>query len=822
MTHRLTHSIGSVRQDLVVGLRVLRRNPAVSVSAVAVLGLTIGLSMALVSLLDRLLVRPLPVDCADRFFQLVRPGARGGVPQESFRASAITPLRAAVEPLGTILVVGYPGDELVSYGGAAFQPEPVRLQSLDVRALEVLGVRPVMGRGFQSGDSAPGAEPVAILSYDYWQRRFGGAPDALGKLFGRRGRQVRIIGILPGRFPELDLGHSPDAWLPAAQAQGGRMLVVLRPGAGPLQMEASLRPAWEDYLQKEPLPPGQQRDARQPAMSLRALDASKGLRSGLRSQFATPLTTVTLAAILLLLIGCSNSGLLLVALHDGRREEMAIRMALGASRRRLVRQVVVETTALSAASCLLGAILAPIASSVLLGLASDPDRPIRLAWQWDWRFALVAIAFCSFVTALSAALPALRLPGENTGASSRGLSPFFRLPHTGFPSGALFVAGQACLAVVLLVGGGLLQTTRSNLERLDPGFDQQRLSIAELQWEREGNREYTNSVYRTLLAQVAGLPEVARVSLSGWSYFGGNSRRASILPESPSGAVTGDLSEFLSISPGFFTTMGVRLLGGRDFSDADTQTSPLVAILNESAARLYFGNGSALGHRFSIFDPKQKLEIVGVVEDTRLNGLREAAPPMIYLPFFQSEFRGTSDMPASLEIRALPGRRLPLPELSRVIQCSAPGLAVRRLRPQRELVERSLLRERLLSVVSVTLGLFALLLTGLGLSGTVAHAVASRQREFGIRLALGATAGRLIGAGLRQAILPVCFGILPGSFLALILARLLKSMLFGIAPSDPFVQAGAALLLLLVSAAAALVPLTGTMRIDPATSLRQE
>jgi predicted permease len=812
----------SAWQDLVVGIRVLRRNPAILFSVVTVLGLTIGVSMALVSLLDRLMLKPLPVDRADRLVQLVRPAAQGGSPQESFPDPLISQLTGAAEPEGTLLTVGYPGAEFIAYGSGGFRPEPARLQPVDVRAFDLLGVQPAIGRGFQSVDCDPGAEPVAILSYDYWQRRFGGAQDVLGKRFRRHGKVVSIVGVLPESFSELDLGNPPDAWLPVGRQQGGRLLVVLRPKASPRQLEESLRAAWEDYRKKESLTPGRQRNARDLQQPLTAVDASKGMHSGLRNRFAGPLTTVTLAAIILLVIGCANSGLLLVALHDRRRREIAVRVALGASRWRLVRQLIAETTVLSSAASLLGALLSPVAARVLVGLASDPDRPIRIAWQWDWRFAAVAFTCCAVATALSAALPACHLPGRSW--SDPGHPPFAtrRFHHPGIPSGALFIAGQAGLAVVLLVGGGLLQTTWRNLNLLDTGFEQQRLFIAELQWEQEGNRTYTNTVYRSLLAQLAELPGLARVSLSGWSYFGGNSRRASIVPEHSPGDAAGEPSEFLSVAPGFFNTMGVRLIRGRDFTTSDTEATPLVAILNESAMRLYFRDDSALGRRFSLFDTNQKLEIVGVVENTKLNGLREPAPPMVYLPFFQSEFRGTGDMPASLEIQTAPGAHFDLQLLNRVIQSSAPGLGVRRIRTQHELIERSLLRERLLSVVSVTLGLFALLLAGLGLSGAVAHSVSNRQRELGIRLALGATNTNLISYGVSHALLPVAIGIGTGSLLALFLARFLKSMLFGVEPNDPFILAGAALLLLAFSAAAALVPLAGTLRIDPAASLRHE
>ncbi len=816
-------SFESARQDLIHGCRVFWNRPAILISAVSVLGLTIGASMALLSLLDRFLIKTLPVERSQRLVQLLRPAGKGGPPQESFPPTLISQIEGSSMHMGTILTVGYASDEFYSFSREGFAPEPVRSQSVDTRTFGLLGVHVTIGRGFVSDDREPGAEQVAVLSYDYWQRRFRGSADVLGKRFRRRDKFVRIVGVLPRGFSELDFGSSPDVWLPVSKGQGGRMLVVLRETNGARQLESSLRPVFEEYLKQESPKLSRQGNASYLDNELVTVDASKGMRSAIQNRFKTPVIAAALATMVLLLIGCVNVGLLLLAFHAQRSREMAVRVALGASRGRLVRQVFAETSVLSAAACAIGAVLAPVATRVLVALVSDPDRPIRIEWQWDWRFVAIALALCAFATVLSTAVPAYRLPWRNSAHSVRDHMMVGSLRLGTFRSDALLISVQAGLAVVLLVGGGLLQASWRNLDRLNPGFNKDQLIIAELQWEREGSRSYSNSVYRLLLDRIAEWPGVTAVSLSGWSYFGGSSRRASITAEDP--PVNGsspELCEFLSVAPGFFKTMGVPFIRGRDFDSSDTEATRLVAILNESAKRLYLGNTDELGRRFSIFDPTQKIEIVGVVADTKLNGLRESTPPIVYLPFFQSEFRGTSDLPASIEIQTSPGIRIDTSELNRMIQASAPGLAVRRARTQRELVQRSLLPERLLSVVSVTLGLVALALATLGLGGSIAYSVAGRQKEFGIRLALGATARKLVADGVICALTPVGTGIVGGSCLAFVLARYLTTMLFGVEPSDPFVLAGAGLLLLTASACAAFLPLIGTARSDPAAALRQD
>jgi len=386
------------------------------------------------------------------------------------------------------------------------------------------------------------------------------------------------------------------------------------------------------------------------------------------------------------------------------------------------------------------------------------------------------------------------------------------------------IAGQAALAVILLGGAGLLQITWRNLVHLNPGFDTGQVLVAELQWEREGDRTYTNSVYRTLVDRISQVPGAASVSISGWSYFGDNTRRTSIvLDEGPApNSAEGPLCEFLSVGPEFFATMGVPLLRGRDFNGNDIMNSPLVAILNESAKLQYFGSADAMGKRFSISDPKRKIEIIGVVADTKLNSLREAAPPMVYLPFFQSEFRGTPDTPASIEIRLRGGNRISTQELQQTIRTSATGLAARRVRPLDALLGRSLVRERLLSVLSAGFGTLGLLLAAFGLGGVVAQSTASRLKEFGIRLALGATNRDLIVNGLRHALRPVVFGAAFGTALSPAVTRLMRSLLFGVEPFDPLVISGATLVFLAVTACAALVPLTSISRSDVVGVLRHE
>lgn len=809
-------------QDIRHGLRVYRRHPAVFISGVLVLALTVGATTALVVLADRLLFRPLTVAQSDRLVQVFRPAAASGLPQESFPGALIDQLREAADPFGTLLAVGYPADESLSLTPVGFQPEPVRTQSIDLRLPNTLGLAPAIGRLFERADSAAGAEPVAVISWAYWQNRYMQSPDVVGRTLRRRDKRFRIIGVLQRGFSELDIGSSPDIWFPIPAGQGGRVLVVLREQAHPRQLEAALAPTFEEYLKQ--VPPAQQRHgtARYLAHQLTAGDASRGMSVwSVQRQFGAPLMIVTLASVILLIIGCANAGLLLFALYLRRNGELAVRAALGAGRRRLVRQIVLETIILTSTGCLLGSAIAPFISQLLVTLASNPDKLIRVAWQWDVRFVAVVLSIGLVTTALCVVMPALQLRLRNPVRAIHDAN----APVTGrLRAEHLLIAGQAALAVILLAGAGSLQATWRNLVHLNPGYDTGQVLVAELQWEREGDRTYTNSVYRTLVDRISQLSGAASVSISGWSYFGEASRRSSIVLDEGAApnSTEGPLCEFLSVGPEFFRTTGVSFLRGRDFYTSDTMNSPLVAILNESAKVQYFGSAEAIGKRFSIFDPKQKIEIIGVVADTKLNSLRESTPPMVYLPFFQSEFRGTSDQPASIEIRLRGGSRISTEELQQTIRTSAPGLAAQRVRPLSALLGRSLVRERLLSVLSAGFGTLGLLLAAFGLGGVVAQSTASKLKEFGIRLALGATNRDLMVNGLRHALKPVVFGAAFGAVLSPAVARLMRSLLFGVEPFEPLVISGATLVFLLVTACAALVPLTSISRSDVVGVLRHE
>jgi putative ABC transport system permease protein len=818
--------IDTTFQDAVYGWRVLWRRPALLLSAVLLIGLTTGATVALTGLADRVLLRPMPVSAPERLVQVVRNATAGGFSQESFPATLCGRLHEAGGQLADLFVIGYPGGEFVSVSAAGFQPESAKTAAVAANAFTLLGVRATIGRLFATADSYPSADPVLVISYDYWQRRFFSAPDILGRSIRLRNQSFHIVGVMTRSFSEVDVGTAPDIWLPTPNGEGGRVLAILKPGATARQLQSALEPTFEEFLRSETSANGRPGFERNLLRRLDIVSAKTGLSaSGVRDRFARPLVALSLSCALLLMIGCGNVGLLLLSLQESRRKEMSVRVSLGASRARLVRQTMTEVLLLAAIGCAFGLLLARQATAILVALASDPNNPTRITWEFNWRVASLISIVCVVVTIACGLLPVIRTQyarlsqtvreGSATSAKSRA------------QLGGLVIATQIALSLVLLMGAGLLQATWHNLDGLNPGFERNRVLIAELQWQQRGDdRAYTDPIYRYLLEQVAALPGISSASLSGWSYFGDNSRLAALV-DGGSANTTADenpLCEFMSVGSGFFRTMRTPLLRGREFTGADTEHSLPVAVLSESASRLYFGGQDPVGRRFSIpgFDPQQKIEIVGVASDAKLNSLREPAPATVYLPFLQAQDRGTSATPASLEVLLSSNGVLPAEKLRALIQAASADLAVVRIRTQRALVQRSLVQEHMLSQVSAGVGTLGLLMAALGLAGTVIHSVTRRAKEFGIRLALGARGADLTWMVLRQLMWPVTLGLMIGLPIGLACMRLLRSVLFGVGPSDVPATAGAVLVLGSIATIAAWLPAYRASRIDPAAAIRDE
>jgi predicted permease len=808
-----SYLIDTTIQDLVHGSRILWRRPSLLIGAVLLLGLSTGAAVAFTGLADRILLRPLPVSSPERLVQVIRPARTGGLPQESLPGALCDRLHEAGASLADLLVIGYPDDEFVNVSTTGFQPETTKTAFLAANAFTVLGVRARLGRVFGVRDSDPGSDPVAIISYDYWLRRFATSPDVLGRSIRIRNQAFSVVGVLSPDFTELDLGSAPDIWVPLRQHDGGRVLAALKPGVTARQLQSALQPALDNFLGSQPSASANKGNARYLASGFEIVSARTGLSaSGVSKRFAMPLAALSISGVVLLMIGCGNVGLLLLSLQEARRDEMAVRMSLGASRARLARQILTETLLLAGMGCALGLLLARWAAESIVRLASDPNRPNRIAWGFDWRVACLVCIVCVLVT-LTSGLPAA-MQSRSTAAPIGSRT---RLRDA-------FIAAQMALSLVLLMAAGLLQSTWRNLNGLNPGFEKDMVVVAELQWQEKGNdRTYTDPVYRHLLEQTEALPGVRSASLSGWSYFGDNTRRAAIVLEANKGeGHENPLCEFLSVGPRFFRTMGTELIRGHDFTEADTERSRLVGVISESVSRLYFGSQNPLGKRFSIFDPQQEIEIVGVVRDAKLNSLREQAPPIIYLPFLQSQYRGTAATPASLEVRLSRSGLVSAAQLRQVIRAASPALDAPRIRTQRELVNRSLVQEHMLAVISVGFGGLGLLLATVGLAGTVSHSITRWTKECGIRMALGSQKSELVRMIMRQSLMPVIVGVAIGIPTSLAAMRLLSSVLFGIEPGSPVAVTAAVLALSTAAVISAVVPVIRASRIEPAITIRYE
>jgi putative ABC transport system permease protein len=673
-------------------------------------------------------------------------------------------------------------------------------------------------------ESAEAGEAVAVLSHAFLLSRFGGSREALSQTITIRERAFRIAGVLDAAFTELDTGSAPDLWIALPKNQGGRVIVRIRDSAERPRALAALQAAFNDYSREHPNKNAPQQPDRSLGSSLRLVPASHGLASNrLTTRFGTPLEIALVATFILVLIASVNVALLMLARGAARTREIGIRIALGAKRSRIASQVLMEAGMIAAAGCASGFMIARWGHAAITALISDPDRPIRLPWHPDWRVFSLACLLLGAVTLGAGTVPALRAARTDVNSAMRGRAAL-TIGRRRFRLSEVFVVAQMSLSLTLLTAAALLLSSLWNLNNADPGFGKDDVLIADLQWQREPrSRIAADTGYRAALRALKAVSGVVSASISGWSYFEDNSRRASIVIEGSDGnSATNSLCEFMSVGPEFFRTMGSTLISGREFNDADTEQSRLVAILNETGARLYFGHRRAIGESFHIFDPKETTEVIGIARDTKLHSLRSAAPPMVYLPFLQSKYQGTSDYPASLAVRIGRSGAIPMRELQRAVAASWPGLNVVRVRSQRLLVNKSLTTERLLAHVASWFGLFGLLLASVGLYGVMAQSLAQRRKEFGIRIALGASGPEIVKlTEVRVLVLSASAGIVGLPAIAGI-SRITSAFLFDVAPGDPRLIASALAVMTTAALLAGWLPARRAARINPSEILRSD
>jgi len=824
-----------LRQDLRYSARTLLRSPGFAAAAVLSLALGIGANTAIFSLLNAVVLRALPVSHPRQLVQLtytipesgpVNWNGFFGYPQfERFREQSQT--------LAGIFGGTRLGSVNVTFHGASGLAQG---DAYTDNLFSVLGVTPQQGRLLVPGEDRTGAS-VAVLSDRFWRNRFAADPSVVGETVAINQVPFTVIGITPRDFSGISVGAGPDIWVPLHALDRLKpdprrwtesftmwMLIAgrLGPEVSPAQAQSELdvihRRLLAEQLSASELRSleSMQRFVRESRLVLHP--AETGVSSGLRSNYAFPLKLLMWVAGIVLLVACANVANLQLARASHRRREIALRLALGAGRGRVVRQLLTESILLASIGGALALALAGRGSAALVRMISTGDSPVPLDVRPDWRIfgftAAVSLA-AGILFGLAPALRGTRVdPGpaikEGTGTAGRSSHALDRV----------LVVAQVALSVVLITGAGLFVRTLQKLWSVDVGYDRDNVLMVSVDARLAGYPSgRAGAVYRDILQRLRALPDVQLAAASVVRPVDDQFNLVdhvrevdgASLPERQAIRVVWN-----GISPDYFSTVRTPLLRGRDFDLRDDETAPPVVIVNQSLAARAFPGRDPVGHRLD------GATIVGVVRDSHYQGARDQPQPELYRPLFQhgreQEFKWGF---VSFELRYGSGSSL-LDQVRREVASVDRGLPVFRARTLRAQSEQSLLRERLLARLSTFFGALGLLLACLGLYGLMAYAVARRTGEIGIRMALGAARDHIIWLVLRETFGLTLAGLALGIPLALWGARYTKSLLFGIGAADPLTIAGAIAALIAVAALAGYLPARRALRVDPMAALRWE
>jgi predicted permease len=829
--------IETLFQDIRYGLRILGRTPVISCVAILSLALGIGANTAIFSLIDTVMLRILPVEKPDELMQVrIRdPRAPNDEPDSTFTNPLWEELRNRQDFFSGIFAWNLTQFDL-SQGGAVHD---VNGMFASGEYFSTLGIRPAAGRLITAADDKRGCPGVAVLSYGFWQDHFGGAQSAVGSTLSLDNHIFNVIGVSAPGFFGLEVGNKFDVAIPVCAAEifdgpksrldrrsWGWLRVAGRSKPGmtseqlmarlgvvsPLVFAAALPQDWEVKDQQDFL-----------KRSFQTIPAATGT-SYLRRQFTQPLHILMGVVGLVLLIACANIASLMLARASARHKEIAVRKALGASRARLIRQLLTECVLLSTAGALLGILFARWGSALLVRYISTGDNKVFLDLSFDWRILSFTAGAAVFTGILFGVLPAFRSTRVSLTSAMKGSQAVDTESRAKFRPGKWIVASQVALSLVLLVASGLFLRSLVKLVTMDVGFDRNNVLIVRANLHNaKVPAEQQPAMFDEIEGRLRTLPGVVSASRSVMTPVSNYVWNSDLEVDTPN-APTGDaaLAFFNFISPGYLGTVRTPLFAGRNFNDGDTKTAPRVAVVNETLARKFFPNGNALGKYFRVHadpgKPEPPIQIVGLAKDAKYESLREEAHATAYFPIAQ--------VTEPVEEQVFELRTVMRPSvLGPAVQESVAGVSKAvplDFGTLAEQVNDSLVQERLLATLSTFFGALALLLAMIGLYGALSYLVAQRQREFGIRIALGAPRDSILRLVMRDVLIVLAGGLTAGAALALATVGVLQKMLFGLAPHDTFTFLAAIGVLSAVAMVAGYMPARRATRVDPMAALRYE
>jgi predicted permease len=856
-------ALTDLRQDILYGLRVLKKSPGFSIVAVLTLALCIGANTSIFSIMNAVMLKSLPVrdpqhllvfewsarhspkihssssygDCASHFGENNPTGCSLSKPfLEDVRKLALFSGIAEFAGAGPITVSG------------KGEARRAAIQYVSGDYFQTLGVGAAVGRLLTPNDDMPGAAAVVELQYGYWMREFGGDPSAVGKTLHLNRLPFTIVGVAEQSFTYLTPGRVRDMSVPMSQRRylstrwsqeqddAGAWWIVavarLKPGGSPQSAQSQVNALFANELIHGDKPLAKPEDA----PSIKLLPAQTAL-AGIRRQMSAMLYALMLAVAIVLAIGCANVAGLQLVRAGARRREIAIRQAVGAARGRLVRQLLTESITLAVAGAALGIVVASWSSRALIVfINSNAEGSLVISADLDWRvmaFTIGAALLTGILFGLAPALGSMRVdltPALRSG-SNRGHGRASR-----FKIGNLLVVAQVALTMVVMVGACLLVHTLQNLRNVDPGFATQKLLTFSVDATLTGYKgERRAQFYGDLQQRFSALPGVLSASYSEMALLSGSLSETSLhLPGTPPKART--LVDYMSVGPGFFDTMKIPMSKGRMFSPAefaleskmegDPKAGAKVvtpAVVNESFVKAHFVNVNPIGQPFGADSPEMSGDpdtqenagwtIVGVVRDARYNDLRREVQPTMYVP---SGDAGTFELRTAVDPESL------VPAVRAVVRQAAPDLPIVGIETQTHQIDTMLFQERLIARLSSLFGLLSLLLAAIGLYGLLAYEVTNATREIGIRVALGAPLAQVLRGVVRHGVVLTAVGAAVGIAASLAVTRLLGKMLFGVKPTDPVTLIGVSCLLLMVALAACYFPARRATRVDPLVALRHE
>ena len=848
---RRSNFLVEFHQDVVYAFRMFRRNPGFTLVVVLTLALGIGANTAIFTLVNAVMLRRLPVPEPERLVAVGDPARVGSLSEGSLRTDLMSYgqykdiVEGTTNVFSGVLASARAGRlEVIATAGAG--PEHPRARFVSSNYFTVLGVRLLEGRGFDAranADNAIGGSPVVVVSYGYWMRRLEGNPDALGRTIVVNGTRLTIVGIAPREYTGDVVGSMNDLWIPLGMQpvlQPNQPLLEnrieswllllgrLRPGVTLAQARERVGTVIRRGLVEHAIPSEPTTEADAQRTPIYVSSGAKGF-SRVRDTYAVPLLTLTVCVGLLLLIICANVATLLLARAITRGREMSVRLAIGAGRSRIVRQLLTESLMLALLGALAGLALAWAGSHVLLNRALGGGAVNSLDLGMDLPVLVFTMALAALAVVLFGLAPALRASRVDVAMSirssggGRGVSGSLGGGAGRIPVGKMLIAAQVALSLVLLTGAALLVRSLRNVENADTGMDRDHLLIVDVDALSRGYKAERNAnLARELATRVERIQGVAAVSFSSNGIFSGTESEENIVVPGFVASSSADSSSLADdIGPGYARAIGGRVLQGREIDVRDVVGSAPVLVVNRSFAEHFFVRASAIGRTVRIVSTNATIEpqIVGVITDAQDHDLHAPSAPRMYMAYLQRPLWDPGSL--RLEVRTSGDPVDVVQAVRREILAVDPNLQIG-LSPLAQLMRDSVNQERLVTTLATSFGILALLLAAIGLYGVMAYAVARRTGEIGLRMALGASSTDVVRLVVLDALRVVGIGLVAGAPLAVIGTQLLKSQLHGVSTFDPVSLGGALLVLVATATMAALLPAQRASRVTPSVALAQE